>query len=174
MNTSISLRTATAGFLASLCVVATSQSAPAPAAPPTAAPVAAAKVDFTKDVQTLLETKCLECHNPSKVKGKLLMDTLANLTKGGETGPAVIPGQAEKSEIIKRIVLPKDHDDIMPPKNGPLAAGGIEVLKRWVAEGATWPQGLALHYRTPEETKALAALQKKLPMLQSVQIMPEK
>jgi hypothetical protein len=131
-------------------------------------------VDFAKDVQTLLETKCLECHNPAKVKGKLLMDTLANLTKGGENGPAVVPGQVDKSEMIKRISLAKGDDDIMPPKNGPLSAAEIDVLKRWVAEGAVWPQGLALHHRTPEEIKALAAYQKKLPTLQSVQIMPDK
>ncbi len=43
-------------------------------------------VDFVKDVQPIFEAKCLECHNPNKVKGKLLMDTAANLLKGGETG----------------------------------------------------------------------------------------
>lgn len=170
MNTLTACRTAALGFLATLCTAASAQSTPAPA--PAAA---SAKVDFAKDVQTLLETKCLECHNPSKVKGKLLMDSLANLTKGGENGPAVVPGQVDKSELIKRVSLAKDDDDVMPPKkSGALSAAEVDVLKRWVAEGAVWPQGLALHYRTPEEIKALAAYQKKLPTLQSVQIMPDK
>jgi hypothetical protein len=166
MKTSTVRRTAASGFLALLCTAAAAQNAPAPAA--------AAKVDFAKDVQTLLETKCLECHNPAKVKGDLLMDTHANLVKGGETGPGIVPGQPEKSEIITRIGLPADHDDIMPPKkSGSLTAAEIAVLKRWVAEGAVWPQGLALRYKSPEEQKALAAFQRKLPTLQSVKIMPE-
>lgn len=54
--------------------------APAVAAAPTAA---ASGVDFVRDVQPLLENKCLECHNPNKIKGKLLMDSAAALLKGG-------------------------------------------------------------------------------------------
>ncbi|OAI56441.1 cell surface protein [Verrucomicrobiaceae bacterium SCGC AG-212-N21] len=165
MKTSHARRTAASGFLAVLCTVATAQNVSA--ADP------AAKVDFAKDVQTLLETKCLECHNPSKVKGDLLMDSLANATKGGETGPGIVPGQPDKSEIVKRVALPADHDDVMPPKkSGSLTAAEIDTLKRWVAEGAQWPQGLALRYKSPQEQKAFAAFQSKLPTLQSVQIMP--
>ncbi|MCB1274935.1 DUF1549 domain-containing protein [Prosthecobacter sp.] len=149
----------------------------APSAPVVAAPAttpAAPGVDFVRDVQPLLETKCLECHNPNKIKGKLLMDSAEALLKGGDVGPALIAGQPDKSEIIKRIVLPKDHDDIMPPKGGPLAANEIDVLKRWVAEGAKWPQNLTLIYKTPEQRKAIAELQKKLPTLKRIQILPER
>ncbi len=154
-----------AGLLASLTLVAGSAFAqpPAPAGP----------VDFTRDVQTLLETKCLECHNPAKVKGKLLMDTQANLLKGGETGPGLVAGQPDKSEILKRVILPADHDDIMPPKGGTLTAQEIDVLKRWIAEGANWPQGLALRHRSAEELKALADFQRKLPTVTEVKILPD-
>jgi len=136
--------------------------------------VAAAGVDFLKDVQPIFENKCLECHNPNKIKGKLLMDTAEAVTKGGDAGPGIVAGQPDNSEIIKRVVLPHDHDDIMPPKGGPLAANEIDVLKRWVAEGAKWPQGLTLQYKTPEQRKALAELQKKLPTLKRVEILPGK
>lgn len=166
-------RTIATSILCSLSAAsAFAQQAPATAVP--AAAPAVAKVDFIKDVQPLLETRCLECHNPNKVKGELLMDSVANMTKGGEAGPGIVPGQPDKSEIIKRILLPAGHDDIMPPKDGPLTAAELDVLKRWVAEGAQAPQGIALHSRSPEEVKAFAALQKKMPTLQSVQIMPEK
>jgi hypothetical protein len=125
-------------------------------------------------VQPLLENKCLECHNPNKIKGKLLMDSATAMLKGGDTGPALVAGQPDNSEMIKRIALPKDHDDIMPPKGGPLAAKEIDVLKRWIAEGAKWPQNLTLQYKTPEQRQALAELQKKLPTLKNLQILPEK
>ncbi len=136
--------------------------------------VAAAGIDFVRDVQPLLENKCLECHNPNKIKGKLLMDSATALLKGGDTGPALVAGQPDNSEMIKRIVLPKDHDDIMPPKGGPLAANEIDVLKRWIAAGAHWPQNLTLQYKTPEQRQALAELQKKLPTLKNLQILPER
>lgn len=147
----------------------------APSAGPS--PVAAASsapVDFASQVQPLLETKCLECHKPDKVKGDLLMNTLEALLKGGEGGPALVVGQPDKSEIIKRIILPKGHDDVMPPKGEPLTDQEKSVLKRWVAEGAKWPQGLTLKYKSPAEIKALAELKKKLPALKTVQILPER
>lgn len=131
-------------------------------------------VDFVKDVQPIFEAKCLECHNPNKVKGKLLMDTAANLLKGGETGAGLVAGQPDKSLVVERMVLPKDHDDIMPPKGGPLAANEINTIKQWIAEGAKWPEGIALRYKSPEELKAIADLQAKLPTLKRLEILPEK
>ncbi|MBL9117857.1 MAG: DUF1553 domain-containing protein [Verrucomicrobiaceae bacterium] len=129
-------------------------------------------VDFVKEVQPILETRCLECHNPDKVKGDLLMDTLANMLKGGENGPLMVAGNADKSLLIERIVLPKGHDDIMPPKGDPLSAGEIDVLKRWVAEGAKMPDGLVLKQKSAAELKAMASLQAKLPSLTSIEILP--
>jgi mono/diheme cytochrome c family protein len=159
--------------LTSYSALALANPAPAnPAAPAAAATAPAPGVDFIRDVQPIFENKCLECHNPNKIKGKLLMDTAAALLKGGDTGPGLIAGKPDESEIIKRVVLPKDHDDIMPPKGGPLAANEVDVLKRWVAEGAKWPEGLVLNYKTPEQRKALAELQKKLPTLKRIEILP--
>ena len=131
-------------------------------------------VDFVKEVQPIFEAKCLECHNPNKVKGKLLMDTAANLLKGGDTGAGYVAGQPDKSLLVERIVLPKDHDDIMPPKGDPLAANEVAVIKQWITEGANWPQGVALRYKSPEERKAIAALEKKLPTLKRLEVMPER
>jgi hypothetical protein len=161
------------GF-AALSSVSWVQANPVPtSAPATPAGGTSAPVDFAK-VQTLLESKCLECHNPSKTKGKLLMDTAASMTKGGDTGPALVAGKPDASEMIKRMILPADHDDIMPPKGGPLPAADIELLKRWIAEGATWPQGVVLHHKSSEEKQALALLNEKLPSLQKLEIFPSK
>ena len=143
---------------------------------PTAAPNPGGKVaiNFERDIQPLLESKCLECHNPDKVKGDLLMHTAESLLKGGDSGAGLVVGQADASEIVKRVVLPADHDDVMPPKKSgaPLTADQIRVLKQWVQEGATWPAGLTLRHRSPEELKAYAALEKKMPQLERVEILP--
>jgi hypothetical protein len=99
---------------------------------------------FIEKVQPVLETHCVGCHNPEKTKGKLLMHTIDGVMKGGENGAALVPGKPDESAIIKRITLPADDDDLMPPKGGPLAAGEIEILKQWISTGAGWPAGLTL------------------------------
>jgi hypothetical protein len=158
-----------------LCVIAQMSVASMALSNPASAPVPAANapVDFAQ-VQSILESKCLECHNPSKIKGKLLMDTAEALLKGGDSGPALVPGKPDESSLIKRLVLPADDDDVMPPKGGPLPADQIALLKRWVAEGAKWPQGVVMRHKSPEELKALADLNAKLPALKKLEIFPDK
>jgi hypothetical protein len=137
------------------------------------ASAAPAAVDFAR-VQAVLESKCLECHNPDKVKGDLLMHTAEALLKGGDSGPAVVPGKPDESELIKRMILPGDHDDIMPPKGGPLPAADIELVKAWIAQGANWPQGVVMRYKSPEELKAEADLAARVASIKKLEIFPEK
>lgn len=174
MNSSLSVSLCALLLSSVQVVVAAATPTSTPAAPAATPPAAVAGVDFVRDVQPIFENKCLECHNPAKTKGKLLMDSAEALLKGGDSGPALVAGQPEKSELVKRVILPKDHDDIMPPKGAPLSAQEIDVLKRWIAAGATWPAGLVLNYKTPEQRKALAALQKKLPTLKRLEILPNR
>ncbi len=132
-----------------------------------------AKVDFAR-VQAVLESKCLECHNPDKVKGDLLMHTAEALLKGGDSGPALVPGKPDESELVKRLILPADHDDLMPPKGGPLPAADIELVKAWIAQGAKWPQGVVMRYKSPEEIKAEADLASRVASIKKLEIFPEK
>src|SRR6266446_6321137 len=60
-------------------------------------PAASRPVDFAKDIQPILENSCLKCHCPEQAKGKLLLDTREHALKGGENGPAILPGQSAKS-----------------------------------------------------------------------------
>ena len=133
---------------------------------------AAAPVAFD-EVRAIFEGKCLECHNPDKTKGKLLMTSREGFLKGGESGAALIGVDAEKSELVKRLVLPKDHDDIMPPKGGPLPAAEIDVIRRWVAEGAAWPTGVVLAAKDKAKEDAKAELAQKLTTLEKLEIFPE-
>ncbi|MFZ9400786.1 MAG: c-type cytochrome domain-containing protein, partial [Opitutales bacterium] len=134
--------------------------------------VSAAPVAFD-EVRAIFEGKCLECHNPDKTKGKLLMTTREGFLKGGESGHALIGVAADQSELVKRLVLPKDHDDIMPPKGGPLPAAEIDVIRRWVAEGAAWPAGVVLAAKDKAKEEAKAELAQKLTTLEKLEIFPE-
>lgn len=134
----------------------------------------AAPVDFTREVQPLLESKCVSCHNPENDKGGLALHNLEAALKGGDTGASVTPGKPEASLLHDRIILPKDNDERMPPKGDTLTPEQTDILKRWIAEGANWPQGLVLKERTEEEIKALARLENKINKLKSIEIFPDK
>lgn len=118
------------------------------------------KVDFAKIVKPVLEKRCLECHGPKKVKGELRLDTKELALKGGESGKTIVAGKADESALIKRISLPEGHDDIMPPKGDPLTKEQIELFKKWINEGAAWPDGLTLGGEAPasaDTSKSAAA-----------------
>ena len=89
------------------------------AAPKVEKPKTAEPLVFADVVQPILEKYCFECHGPKKQKGKLRLDSLGAMTKGGEGGPALVAGSSATSELVKRIRLPKDDDDRMPPEGKP-------------------------------------------------------
>lgn len=98
-------------------------------------------VDFARDIQPLFAEHCLECHGPDASKGGLLLtsrDSALKALKSGRHG--IIPGNADKSAVIER-VLTTDPDDHMPPKGKtPLKPHEIELLKTWVNEGAKFDE----------------------------------
>lgn len=100
---------------------------------------AEAKVDFVKDIQPILQQNCVKCHGEEKQKGKLRLDSREAALKGGKEGPAFVAGDAAKSELIRRVSLPKNDDDIMPSEGDPLLKAQIDLLKEWINQGATWP-----------------------------------
>jgi hypothetical protein len=101
---------------------------------------------FTQSVQPILEASCVGCHNPEKAKGKLALHTLEAATKGGEGGASVVAGKPDESPLMKRTLLPKDNEDVMPPegKGALLTTAQTDVLKKWITDGAAWPTGVIL------------------------------
>ena len=136
------------------------------------APLRALEPVSFEQVRPVLETRCLECHNPDKVKGKLLMSTQAGFLKGGANGPIIEPGQPDRSELVKRVHLPKDHEDLMPPKGGPLPPAELALLRGWVAAGAPWPAGATLAPRGKDAVDPKADLALKLTSLEKLEIFP--
>ena len=86
------------------------------------------------DVHPVLVKHCVECHGPKKQKGRLRLDTLAAARAEGKSGEvALVPGDPEKSELIRRILLPRDDDEAMPPGDQiPLSSAEITALEAWV------------------------------------------
>jgi hypothetical protein len=93
---------------------------------------------FEKNVRPVLAENCFGCHGPAKRKAGLRVDSLVAILKGGDSGPAVKPGNPEESLLI-RAVRYDDEDRQMPPK-GKLDANEIAALTDWVKAGALWPE----------------------------------
>jgi mono/diheme cytochrome c family protein len=97
--------------------------------------------DFQDRVLPLLQARCISCHGPEKQKGKLRLDSRASILKGGENGPAIAPGDPEKSLLIQ--VLRHTHADIKMPPKEKLPADQIEALAAWIKDGAPWVEAAA-------------------------------
>ncbi len=94
---------------------------------------------FEKEIRPLLATHCYECHGEKKQKSGLRLDHIADILRGGETGPAIVRGDVEKSLLIEAVRY-KNEDLQMPPSDkGQLASADIARLEKWVALGAPWP-----------------------------------
>jgi mono/diheme cytochrome c family protein len=111
---------------------------------------------FVQRVAPLLKAKCLSCHGPDKQAGGLRLDSLQSALKGGDSGPAIMPGDAAKSLLVKAVRF-DDPDLQMPPKDQ-LAAKEIEALTWWINDGAVWPRPVLVLF--DDEEPFLAALTK--------------
>src|SRR3954468_19123802 len=98
------------------------------------------KVDFAKQIQPILSENCAKCHGEKRASGKLRMHTAAALKEKWETEKGlIVSGKPEESELYKRLVLPKDDKKRMPKGGEPLAKDKIELIAKWIKEGAVLP-----------------------------------
>jgi hypothetical protein len=134
-------------------------------------------------IQPIFAAKCLECHGSQKSKGKLKLHTKKDFLIGGSGAgeDIVVKGNAEDSELIFRITLPKEDDEAMPPMEdashyNPVTVEELEVMKGWISLGAKFEllisdlddkkQKSALHVLNNMPKRLLSktlALQPKLP-----------
>jgi hypothetical protein len=95
-------------------------------------------VDFNTQVKPILNKKCIACHGGVRRQADLSflfrVDALGK-TKSGK--PAIVPGDPERSEMIRRLTL-HDPEDRMPYKQSPLSTEDIDILRKWIKQGAKW------------------------------------
>ena len=93
---------------------------------------------FAKRVAPIFEQKCVACHGEKKQKGKLRLDSFADLMRGGEGGPVVKPGEPKASELYIRVTMQPEDEDFMPADSKPpLTPDEVKVLELWIASGAS-------------------------------------
>lgn len=96
------------------------------------------KIDFSADVKPIINKKCISCHGGVKAKGGFSLlfhdEALANTASGK---PAIIPGNPDGSELIRRITH-KDPEERMPYKHEPLSEEEVTIFRTWIKQGAKW------------------------------------
>jgi hypothetical protein len=98
-----------------------------------------ANLFFESKVRPILVNRCGECHGDKKQKSGLQLTTRAGALKGGEHGPVLVPGDAARSRLIQAVQ--RDGELKMPPgDDNTLSGAEIEVLTKWIAQGAPWPE----------------------------------
>ena len=99
-------------------------------------------ITFVDHVQPILELNCVSCHYDGNVKGDLRLDTFEHAF---ESDHVIVPGDPLASELYFLCTLPEDDEMFMPPEgNDPLSSTDLFMLRRWIEEGADWPEDITL------------------------------
>ncbi len=94
-------------------------------------------------VMPILETKCFACHNDNVSRGGLNMASTDSLLAGGEGGTVLVKGNADESELFRRLTLPRKNIKFMPPVGDPLTFDEIKIIEWWIGQGADFNKTLA-------------------------------
>ncbi len=118
--------------------------------------------DLNLEVRSIFAHNCYKCHSSEKMKGELRLDKKVFVMKGGESGDVISAGHPEKSEMIRRLLLPRDDEESMPPKGKTLSEKEIATLQLWIKMGAPWPENADEKsvYRVAELAPRIPALPK--------------
>src|SRR5438094_3673100 len=105
-------------------------------------PPAGHKIDFAKEINPILESSCIKCHGRGRTKGDFSIESRDALLKGGESGPALVPGKSAESHLIE-LVAGVDPDNVMPQKGKRLSSEQIGLLRAWIDQGASWDPSIS-------------------------------
>ncbi len=114
------------------------------------------KVSFEQEVLPLFQQKCHHCHGSSQQNSGLDLRTREDVLRGGLQGPAMVPGEPQESRLYRRAA---GLEEPSMPLDGRLSGDEIEILRRWIAEGAEWdnqpmPGTVSSHRPAPEQPVA--------------------
>ncbi|MCB0667865.1 MAG: hypothetical protein KDC80_18690, partial [Saprospiraceae bacterium] len=123
------------------------------------------EISFNRDIRPIFNTKCLRCHGGVKANGNFSLLFEEDAFKATESGnPAIIRGSHRKSELYQRLVS-DDPELRMPYENEPLSATEIDLIARWIDQGAHWEKHWA--YIPPAAEITVPPTGKEMPFLKN-------
>ncbi|MDQ3012728.1 MAG: DUF1549 domain-containing protein [Acidobacteriota bacterium] len=96
------------------------------------------QVNFNRDIEPIFAANCYQCHSAKKASSQLRLDAKTAAMKGGLSGIVIVPGNSKDSRLVHRIL--GLNDEARMPMGGQLKPEQIELIKRWIDEGAAWPE----------------------------------
>ncbi|OYW23423.1 MAG: hypothetical protein B7Z55_03545, partial [Planctomycetales bacterium 12-60-4] len=105
---------------------------------------------FESQVATVLSAKCVACHRTDNAKGGIDLTTRTGMLRGGDGGPGLTAGKPDESPIYTRSLARDGEPPEMPEEGEPLTANELAALRKWIEQGAVWPDALVLR----EQSKA--------------------
>ncbi len=109
------------------------------AQPPTTAPV-----DFASQIKPILSAQCINCHHSQALFGNLNLENRRRAFARRPQGPAIVPGEPDKSPLYVVLTLPpRQTPKAMPPTGHRIPKEQVELIRQWIKEGAKWPNGQA-------------------------------
>ncbi len=98
-------------------------------------------VDFLTQIKPLLQSRCINCHHSGALFGDLNFESRASAMRPRKEGPVIVPGQPLASRFYIALTLPDPDRKAMPPTGHRIPNPEVELVKRWIEEGAKWPDG---------------------------------
>jgi mono/diheme cytochrome c family protein len=114
----------------------------------------AAKVDFATQIAPIFARRCVSCHGPDEPESGLRLDTRADALAGGYSGEAIVVGRAGESPLVALIAGTREDEIVMPPEGERLTDAEVALMRRWIDQGAAWPDGLTITASTNESQPA--------------------
>lgn len=99
---------------------------------------------FSQEVLPVLKASCFGCHGPEKQNGGLRLDSREAMLKGGDSGPAILPGKGKSSLLVKRIN--GSEPPRMPLRSASLSEKQIATIQSWIDQGAVWEESAPQHW----------------------------
>ena len=118
-----------------------------------------AAVSFAKDIRPIFEGSCWNCHGDAAQLSRFDLRTRESALTGGARGSDIIPGDAERSRLYRRVAGLEQPS--MPAQGGPLTSEQIAALKQWIDDGAKWDEGSATSTAKSSAAAALAAMENR-------------
>lgn len=110
-------------------------------------------VDFVRQIKPILTARCIECHHSEALFGDLNLQNRALAFKKRAAGPVIVPGSPESSLFLMTLTLPAKDKKAMPATGHRIPADEVALVKRWIQEGAKWPEGQEGHIEPKKSSK---------------------
>ncbi len=117
-------------------------------------------IDFSHEIVPVLKKHCVKCHTGDSKKGGFSFNTRTDLLTGSENGPVIELGKADKSLLVQ-VIASNDPDVRMPPEGERVSKAELELITRWINQGAKWEEGFA--FKAPAYEPPLKPRRPELP-----------